>query len=76
MLTVHQIVHDNGVECLDYKMYESFSTSEDGLLLHTRIFRDPAGHLTQRILYRAEENTGAGALQRGGNAGQDKTVTA
>lgn len=49
---VNNTVHENGKECLDVKMYESLTRNEDGLISHTRIFRDDTGHFSQRVLFR------------------------
>lgn len=52
MFVIHNTVHEDGRECLDVKMYESLTRSEESLLSHTRVYSDASGRLTQRILFR------------------------
>lgn len=52
MFMVNNTVHEAGRECLDVKMYESLTRNEDGLVSHTRIYCDEAGHYSQRVLFR------------------------
>lgn len=52
MFLIHSTVHEEGKECLDVKLYESLTQNEDGLISHTRVYRDDAGRLSQRILFR------------------------
>ena len=54
MFLIHNTVREAGKECLDVKMYESLSRDEGSLISHTRVFRDEAGRLSQRILFRRE----------------------
>ena len=54
MFMVQNTVRENGKECLDVKLYKSLSWNEDGLVSHTRVFRDDAGRLAQRILFRRD----------------------
>ena len=54
MFMVHNTVHKAGKECLDVKMYDSLTRNENGLISHTRVYRDEEGHFSQRILYRRD----------------------
>lgn len=49
---VNSTVHEEGKECLDVKMYESLTRNEDGLVSHTRVYRDEEGQYSQRVLFR------------------------
>ena len=55
MFLIHNTVREGDSECLDVKMYESLTRNEDGLVSHTRVYRDPSGRLTQRVLFRREQ---------------------
>jgi hypothetical protein len=58
MFVIHNTVRDQGEDCLDVKMYETLTHNEDGLISHTRVYRDDAGKMTQRVLYcRSSEGT-------------------
>jgi len=52
MFMIHNAVRENDQDCLDVKMYDSFTRTEEGLVSHTRIFRDESGRMNQRVLYR------------------------
>lgn len=52
MFMIHNTVRENDQDCLDVKMYESFTRNEEGLVSHTRIFRDETGKMNHRVLYR------------------------
>jgi len=54
MFLIHNTVHEEGKECLDVKMYESLTRNEEGLISHTRVYRDEAGHYSQRVLFRRD----------------------
>lgn len=48
---IQQIVHEAGKECLDVKMYESLARNEDGLVSHTRIYRNDTGRMAHKVLF-------------------------
>lgn len=51
MFIIHNTVREEDTEYLDVKMYESFTSNEEGLVSHTRIFRDKAGKMNERIVF-------------------------
>ena len=52
MFLIHNTVRENGKECLDVKMYESLGRDEQGLISHTRVYRDDEGNFSHRIMFR------------------------
>ncbi len=51
MFIISNSVQDQGQDCLDVKMYDSFSPDENQLISHTRVFRDMDGRMNQRVLF-------------------------
>ena len=54
MFIIHNTVKDQGEDCLDVKMYED-SRNEDSLVSHTRVYRDKAGKMAERIIFRRNQ---------------------
>lgn len=63
MLTVHQLVHENGIEYLDLRIYEKLDRNEDTLFLHTQTSRDSSGKLVERVLFRKQPHAGSGTAK-------------
>ena len=56
MFMIHNTVHENGIEYLDVKTYESLSRDENALLTHTRIYQDTStGRMTHETLFRRSD---------------------
>lgn len=51
MFIIHNTVKDQGEDCLDVKMYED-SRNEGSLISHTRVYRDEAGKMAERVIFR------------------------
>jgi hypothetical protein len=60
MFMIHHTVREDERECLDVKMYESLGRDEDGLVSHIRVYRDDAGRMVQRVLFRRAKRPSRG----------------
>ncbi|MDF7799829.1 hypothetical protein P4C99_10155 [Pontiellaceae bacterium B1224] len=52
MFMIHNTVREENIEYLDVKMYESSTPDEEGLISHSRIFRDETGKMNERVVFK------------------------
>jgi hypothetical protein len=57
MFMIHNTVREEDTEYLDVKMYESLTPNEEGLVSHTRIFRDEAGQMNEHVVFHRDTDS-------------------